>query len=234
MLTRQEQIDQLMVHAREILSNEQYGPVLRLKRQSVDRAFEAYVFALIVEAVRSAGVAQILGRLNGKNPQVIVFRGNAGSIGSTADDFVYASCELGEEQFEIHIDIKYEGKSGACHEIDVSLITHQAAENIRRSRAGNPVVVKSAKHLLGAFECKCYGSRLGVSLGRTFVGLLADCPTVACRIFVSNSSHEGLAKYFRIKDRPDPCFPLWPEDDSSVTRFVNMVRQQLCKWAGVP
>src|SRR5690242_9641248 len=88
------------------------GAVLQLNSATRERAFEAYVFALVVTAVREAhGNAEIWGIINGLNPPVVVFRGGPGRLGSNAQDFAFALCQLGQKTFEIHVDVQYEGGS---------------------------------------------------------------------------------------------------------------------------
>src|SRR5687768_1131077 len=96
--------------------------VLQLNSPTRERAFEAYVFSLMVTAVREAGgAAELVGRNSGPNPPVVVFRGGPGLLGSNAQDFAYANCTLGSRRFEIHVDVQYEGTSEAIHELDVSI-----------------------------------------------------------------------------------------------------------------
>src|SRR5262245_49501122 len=96
--------------------------LLQLNSNTCERAFEAYIFSLCCEAVRRAGGAVTLeGIQSGPQPGTVVFRGAPGSMASTGQDFVYASCSLNQKRFEIHVDVEYQGTSGALHEIDVSL-----------------------------------------------------------------------------------------------------------------
>lgn len=40
-------------------------------------------------------------------------------MASTTQDFCYINCELNGKCFEIHLDVQYEGTSGATHEIEL-------------------------------------------------------------------------------------------------------------------
>src|SRR5206468_1250644 len=125
--------------------------LLQLNSATRERAFEAYVFALVVEAVRQApGSADIRGIINGVNPPVVIFRGGPGLIGSAAQDYAFANCQLGDKTFEIHVDVQYQGGSGAIHELDISLFDHEAADRLRQ----NPTLFAKTNKLLGAVECK--------------------------------------------------------------------------------
>jgi hypothetical protein len=206
------------------------GQVLQLNSNTRERAFECYVFALLVQAVRQAGGTAILvGIHSGINPVNAVFRGGPGRLGSTADDYAYASCRLGQNEFEIHLDVQYVGGSGAIHEVDVSIYDHTAAERVRQ----NPNEFARVRYLNAAFECKCYDSRLGTVLGRTFVGLIADCGTVRLKAFASNGSSPGLAKYFQPTNRPDLFLELSPLRTAVESRFVDFFEQEFRRWSGV-
>lgn len=204
--------------------------VLQLNSATRERAFEAYVFSLIVNATRQAGgTAEIRGINSGPNPPVLVFRGGPGLLGSRTQDYVYADCRLGNKEFEIHVDVQYEGGSGAIHELDVSIYDHQAAGRIRL----NPTLFAKTNKLHGAVECKFYDSTLGTTLGRTFVGLVDDCGSLQLRMFVTNGSSQGLMRYFSPKQRPNRFFHLSPLRPNDEQEFVNVVDHILSEWAGV-
>lgn len=204
--------------------------VLQLNSATRERAFEAYVFALLVNAVRQAGgTADIHGINSGINPATVVFRGGPGLLGSTAQDFAYAQCHLGNQDFEIHVDVQYEGSSGAIHELDVSLYERDAAERVRQA----PNLFAKTNKLHGAVECKFYDSTLGTALGRTFVGLVDDCGTLQLRLFSTNGLAQGLVRYFSPKKRPNRFFRLSPIRPGQQAEFVNFVKHILSEWAGV-
>jgi hypothetical protein len=163
------------------------------------------------------------------NPAVVVFRGGPGLLGSTAQDFVFARCQLGNEEVEVHVDVQYEGSSGAIHEVDVSLYDRNAADRIRQT----PNRFAKTTKLEGAIECKSYDSTLGTTLGRTFVGLIDDCRPRQLRLFLTNGLAPGLAKYFSLKRRPDRFFGLSPLRPEQEAAFINFVKHTLSKWAGV-
>jgi hypothetical protein len=204
--------------------------VLQLNSATRERAFEAYVFSLVVSAVRQAGgTAEIRGINTGANPAVVVFRGGPGLLGSTAQDFAFARCQLGSEEFEIHADVQYEGTSAAIHELDVSLYERAAADRVRQT----PNLFPKTNKLHGAVECKFYDATLGTTLGRTFVGLIADCGSLELKLFSTNGSSPGLVRYFSPNRRPHPFFRLSPLRPPKEQEFINFVKHTLSKWAGV-
>ena len=203
--------------------------LLQLNSSTCERAFEAYVFALCSEAVRRAsGTFELCGIKSGPKPNPVVFRGAPGSMSSTKQNFVYAACHLKQKRFEIHVDVEYQGSSGALHEIDVSLCDENHAQAVR-STGGTPKA--AGKKLLMAFECKFYESTPGVSLGRTFVGLISDCGTLRLRAFVSNIPSEKLDQYLSKSTRPEPFLGINPLAPATEDRFVSYVEQELRKWA---
>jgi hypothetical protein len=204
--------------------------VLQLNSATRERAFEAYVLGLLVRAIRQAGGTVVMHGINtGPNPATIIFRGGPGLLGSTAQDFAFARCQLGSEEFELHVDVQYEGSSGAIHELDVSIYERDAADRVRQT----PNLFAKTNKLHGAVECKFYESTLGTSLGRTFVGLVDDCGTLQLKLFSTNGLSQGLVRYFSPKKRPNRFFRLSPLRPVEETKFVNFASQILSEWAGV-
>src|SRR5262245_39563249 len=91
---------------------------LRLNGVGAERAYEAYIFSLCAESVRGIPGSQtsLIGRNSGVNPDPVVFRGGPGSMASDSQDFAFLRCEVGAREFEIHVDVEYEGQSRATHE----------------------------------------------------------------------------------------------------------------------
>lgn len=205
------------------------GQLLHLNSNTCERAYEAYIFSLCCDAVRRAGGSVTLtGVLSGPRPSPIVFRGAPGSMASRNQNFAFADCTLNRKQFEVHIDVEYEGTSGALHEIDVSVCDQVHATAVR-TRNATPKT--SGDKLFLAFECKFYEATPGVSLGRTFVGLVDDCGSLRLRGFVSNLPSDRLSQYFSKASRPEPFLGISPLDPDSEDRFVRNVEQTLRKWA---
>src|SRR6266498_154987 len=108
------------------------GTLLQLNSNTPERAYEAYTLSLCAEAVRRAnGQVELIGVQSGINPATVVFRGAPGSMSSTAQNFCYVRCTLGAQQFEIHVDVEYEGQTRATHEIDVSVVDGQHCNSVR-------------------------------------------------------------------------------------------------------
>ena len=214
----------------DVLSLPPVSGILRLNNDTKARAFEAYVFALAVRAVRQArGSAEICGAQTGVNPNPVVFRGSPGHMGSRLQDFCFASCTLNRLRFEIHVGVIYEGNSGATHEVDVSIYDGREATAIRDERTRLP----GTRHLHAAFECKCYDSDLDTNLGRAFVGLVSDCGGLRARGFLTNGRSRNLAAYFSKPKGPGAYFEISPVFPDSAERFVSNLEQVLRQWAKV-
>ncbi len=215
----------------QLLGLPNVAAVLQLNSNTRERAFECYVFALVVRAaLQAGGSVELRGILSGPNPNPLVFRGGPGHLGSRAQDFCYAHCTVGGKQFEVHVDVVYLGTSGAPHEIDVSLCDAAAGDAARQT----PGVLPNTRGLRGVIECKFYDSQLGTVLGRTFVGLVDDCGGLVLKTFVTNGQNAPLAAYFSKTARPNPFFAVSPIIPGNKDRLVRVIEQALRRWAGVP
>ncbi|MGH9879685.1 MAG: hypothetical protein ACRD5H_18810 [Nitrososphaerales archaeon] len=207
------------------------GQLLKLNSNTSERAYEAYIFSLCVKAVEKAGGTVVLrGIKSGLNPPTLIFRGGPGSMSSREQDYCYAECTLGRERFEIHVDVEYEGQSGATHEIDVSICESNHCQNVRATGR----LPRTRKNLIMLFECKFYGDSgsLGVALARTFVGLRSDCTSPRLCAFVSNLTSQGIRDYLSVSNRPKP-FKLAPANPDSEELFVRAVEEALRIWARI-
>lgn len=215
------EIDQLLQFASR-------SQILSLNSDTVERAYEAYIWSLCKQAVEEAGGSAVLrGIQSGDNPHQIILRGAPGSMASMAQDFCYINCQLNGKEFEIHIDVQYEGSSGASHEIDVSIYDHASAEAVRI----NGSLPRSSK-LIMAIECKFYTASVpSAALGRGFVGLVRDYPGTRLNAFVSNKSSKNLDKYFTNKSNIEPFTDLDPGKTAAADRFVRIIEQALRKWS---
>lgn len=205
------------------------GQLLQLNSGTCERAYEAYVFSLVCQAVRDAGgTATLTGVNSGSIPATVVMRGSPGRLASTDQDFCYAACRLGNKTFEIHVDVTFEGNSGATHEVDVSVVDARHAQDARITGR----LPRTNKYLIAAFECKFYTSQApGVSLARTFVGLARDCTSNRVKAFVANRSAAPLSQYLSTSWAPKPFTDLTPLTPNTERRFVAFMEQALRQWA---
>ena len=205
---------------------------LQLNDNSLDRAYEAYVWSLCKRAVEKAGgTAKLVGR-DGNPTRNIVLRGAPGHMASNRQDFCYIKCCLNGKEFEIHLDVQYEGRSHVLHEVDVSIYDHADAEKVRRF-ARQP----SSKGLIAMVECKFYQTTPpGIALGRQFIGLISDFTGGEMNAFVSNKSTPSLKNFLKYKSqryRRNIKFftDLVPGSGTAEQRFVNYLEIVLVQWS---
>lgn len=202
----------------------------QLVQQVAEKAYEAYVFGLCLRAVRELGVTPDLRAIDGSyNPTPFIFRGAPGAIHSNYRNYGYAEFDLNGSEFEIHAGVEFIGTSSMTHELDVCIITAEAARACRASPAD-----PSAASLVGGWECKFYDGNIDKVLGRAFVGLMDDMGANA-RLsgMCSNKEHPQLRAFFRPQRRPYPHFFLSPLYGSNEAVFVNQIKGELKKMAGV-
>lgn len=161
-------------------------------------------------------------------PRIFIFRGSPGRIYSAINDYGYALCSHNGHSFEVHVDVQHYGSSKVLHEIDVSIIEHDEGDRCRQNRT-NP----SAGKTKGAVECKFYGSNLGTTLIRTFVGLTDDLGALKISRFVTNHTSRTISKYCTGKaSRPRFIEQLTPLNHNAENQFIYSVVDDLKKWLG--
>jgi hypothetical protein len=201
---------------------------LQLNSITREKAFEVYVLSLFAEAVVRAGGQFVTTGINsGSNPNPVVFRAAPGSVYSVSQNFAFLSCSLNGKQFEIHVDVEFEGASGATHEMDVSLIERNYADRSRQGR-------RNPRYPLCVAECKFFSSSIpSIGLARAMVGALADFSTRIGNIFVANGATNNLKNYLSNKTRLDPFIDLTPLNKQAEERLINNIESKLRKWASV-
>lgn len=205
------------------------GNLLSPNSQTIERAFEGYIFSLCYTAVVNlGGVATLTGIQTGPNPKKIILRGGPGHMWSDKQDFCFIDCSVNGKHFEVHIDVQYEGASGANHELDISIFSKIEADKIR-NRKGIPTFKKG---LIAGMECKFYTSTPGVSLARTFVGLLTDSPKgKRYYAFVSNQGTSGMKKFLKRNSHIKFFTETTPLDKDTEERFVKTLEQFIKEWS---
>jgi hypothetical protein len=151
-------------------------------------AFEVYTLGLVLRAAREEGATIRFESSSGApNPSPLRFRSSPGKIFSTAHDYTHAEIQFPDGlTFEAHIGVYVEGLAGVVHECDVVVIDASEGQFCRRNR----VHPKKANTVLTA-ECKFYAGKLGIELGRQFLGVTADLGTDG-RFFLSNSDGKSV------------------------------------------
>lgn len=199
----------------------------QLIRRVEEKAYEAYVFGLCLDAARGLGATVTLCGISG-SPNPFIFRGGPGEIHSQRRNYGYAEFALAGQAFEVHAGVEFQGTSGMRHEIDVAIIRGADAAKCRAQPDDPP-----AASLVAGWECKFYTRQLDKGLGRAFVGLIADMGrNYRGAGMCSNQTHPQLNDYFRPKERPHPHFSLTPLNQGNELVFVNQIRAALKKLTG--
>lgn len=205
-----------------------------LLRSTDDAVYAAYVFGLVLRAAEQVAEPGSV-RLRSINswmtqsryysssaPGTFVVRGAPGYIFSQNEDYGYAEFSYANQVYEIHLGVRYLGSSDVLHEFDVSIINAADADRCRQNSesptSGKPKAI---------FECKFYSSNLGISLGREFVGLLADFTNVPVARLVTNSDSPSVREYLRKKNRPKFNGALLPSNLAMETEFINAVADDI-------
>lgn len=152
-------------------------------------SYEVFVFSLVVEAARRVGADITFQNISGVFSGLFTFRTGPGDIFSVTHPYTYARLGFpGHRPLETHIGVYATGVSGVRHECDVAVINFEEAENCRRQR-----VHPRCSEIGLAAECKFYSSRIGIDLGRSFLGLVKEIHQGG-RFFVTNSASPTLEK----------------------------------------
>ena len=196
----------------------------RKNRLVSGKLYEAYVFGLCLRAICELNAMPRFRGISG-HPNPFIFRGAPGKIGSKSKNYGYVEFEMNDHEFELHAGVEFRGTSGMTHELDVCIMRAPDAQMCRELN-DDPAPAS----LVGGWECKFYGGNLHKSLGRAFVGLVADLGSnFRLSGLCSNSSHLQLRDYFQAQRRPFPHFELTPLDSSNEHIFVNKIKGELKK-----
>ncbi len=196
------------------------------------KAYEAYIFCLCLEAVRTLKVTPLL-RGSYTTPDPFIFRGAPGKIHSEYRNYGYASFTLNGHEFEIHTNVEFRGKSGMIHEIDVCLMNAKDAKKCRDAkRRGIESKDPPSSSLVGVWECKFYDYRLDKVLARAFVGLVSDLSSnVRLSGLCSNQTHPQIKQYYFPKNRPYPHLQLTPLNPENEDLFIKLLSAELKRLA---
>ena len=190
------------------------------------KLYEAYIFGLCLRAVRELQSSPVLRGTTGP-PTPFIFRGGPGQIHSRARNYGYAQFSLGEQDFEIHTGIEFQGTSKATHELDVCIMK---ADHARKCRDFHSLHDPPASSLVCGWECKFCAGNLPKVSGRAFVGLLDDMGSkIRLSALCSNSDNSRLRNYFSLQRRPHFHYALTPLRPDTETSFVEQIKLELKK-----
>ena len=212
----------------EVLASVDSGSALYLNRNTVDAAYAAYVFSLVLAAVERIAtnntvvLRSVQTLLQQTSPNTFIIRGSPGPLYSTTQDFGFARFTYQEQDYEVHLGVQYRGTSGVLHEFDISILPASKATDCRaRSKA------PGSAHAAAIFECKCYSNNLGIELGREFVGLRADFSSVPMARLVSNADSQNVSLFLRGNSRPKMTPLLTPQNAEMEQEFIYAIADEL-------
>ncbi len=113
------------------------------------------------------------------------------------------------------------------HELDVCIIDKDEAV---RCRAVEVDPSQSKTHAL--FECKFYGDKLTLSLGREFIGLHSEFST-AVKAIVSNTSHEQMPSLL-YTHKAMPLFEIRPSSPDRERELIGWFSNELRRKFHIP
>jgi len=189
-------------------------------RSADDAAYAAYVFGLVLRAASGLPGTRAVDLRSISSPsaplRAFIVRGAPGYIFSSVNDYGYSVFECNRNRYEIHLGVQYFGSSGVLHEFDISIIKQADADEARR----NYVNPGSGRACI-VFECKFYSGNLGIRLGREFVGLLADFPSVKAARLATNAGPGSVRAYLASRVKYSLSDELVPGNPQAETQFIN-------------
>lgn len=138
---------------------------------SLSDQYEAYIFGLIIGAAERQGASVWYEDVNGNRATYFCFRTSPGYIYSRRLPYTHAVIEFeGKPTLEVHMGVRFLGKSGVAHECDLSVLPRSVAQQCR-----DVCAIPRPDDLLMAIECKYYvESRISLFLARAFLGLQTE------------------------------------------------------------
>jgi hypothetical protein len=197
----------------------------RLAASRGNDLFEAYLFALSVEAAESIGLTPWFETRSGHRTRQLFLRTSPGNIYSHAVDYTHAVLELDNvPPLELHVGIYVAGKSTVVHECDVCMLDRAEA-----ARCRNEGLHPRSSKVKFAVEAKFYGSPLGIALAREFTGLCADLSATHTS-FVSNTTAENVARLLSHRSGVGAFHPDVTPGSSASADVRSHVRQLLRRY----
>lgn len=139
-----------------------------------DDLYEAYIFALVIDAARSVGYSVQFVNGAGTTATILHLRRSPGRIASSGTPggppFTHAVLSSANRpDLEVHTGILVVGKSKVVHEADLVILPREQADRCRRFDVDPP----SSSAIL-SLEAKYYTMPVALSTAREFLGLSKD------------------------------------------------------------
>jgi hypothetical protein len=196
------------------------APVL-MTRAGTSKLYEIFILAGLVRALRGLNATLIPKNSAGQHTNNLVFRLGPGTLSApqSAPGYIHVTLQGGE--YEIQNGLRVAGRSKVLHELDVCLIDRSEAMKCRRN--GNDPTYRMIKFIA---ECKCYGARVELSLGREYLGLSSEFPMKRGKTMASNVSSEEVHDLVTRHDGTEN-FDLSPLLPRNLDRFVKWLENEL-------
>lgn len=187
---------------------------------ATEKIYELFVLSCLCRALRSIGATLSARDGQGNLTGVLEFRMAPGVIYSPTRDTGFILVELNGKRYEIHHDIRVLGKSKVLHELDVCLLDEAEAVRCRQLQI-NP----AGKRVRFFAECKFYGSRLPLQLGREFLGLGREY-SLRVKTLISNTGSPEIHQLITTH-RCTENFYVSPASSANVRRFIEWLANEL-------
>lgn len=186
--------------------------------------FEGYLFSLVLNAAEKEGAQIGFENCNGPFTGVATFRTSPGHLWSDARPYTHAVIQFPNcPALEAHVGVYITGRSKLYHEADVAVLSRAVARTCRVDRTDPP-----ASEAVLLLECKYYSGDPGISLGREFLGLSAECGKDQS-VFVTNMSAPRLQQLFEQHDR-EWGHNVVPSRQDDVGRLVGFAQRAFTRY----
>lgn len=196
------------------------SPVL-MTRAVTSKLYEIFILACLVRALRGLNATLIPKNSSDQRTNNLVFRLGPGTISAPQSTPGFIQVTLRGTEYEIQNGLRVAGRSKVLHELDVCLIDRSEALKCRRN--GSDPRYRIVKFIA---ECKCYGSRVELSLGREYLGLSSEFPMKRGKTMVSNVSSEEVHDLVTEHNGTEN-FELSPLLPRNLDRFVKWLENEL-------
>ena len=185
------------------------------------KLYEIFVLACLARALRGLGATLLAKDSLDRRTSNLVFRLGPGTISAPQSSPGFIHVRIGSAEYEIQNGLRVCGKSKVRHELDVCLINRSEAIKCRQNS-------KDPSHRMIKFiaECKCYGTRIELHLGREYLGLSSEFYTLRVITIVSNVKSDevhDLIKPYKGTENFEVS-PLLPRN---LDRFISWLENDL-------
>lgn len=194
------------------------APIL-VSRVRTDKLYEIFVFTCAIRALQEIGAAIEARDSRDRRTSTLVFRLGPGLIynPTSSPGFIYVN--YGGKEYELQNGLRVCGRSKVRHELDVCLIMRRETHRCRS--AG---IDPSGSKVRFLAECKYYGDKLPLHLGREFVGLCAEF-AMRAKVIVSNKDSDDIHTLIT-KHKGTENFNLTPLEPDGVDMFVRWIANE--------